>query len=66
MSYSIDKIYQSLASPRDDASFFKALADECRSIGRESKNENLTETAFYQVASTMDNLYRDKKISLTC
>lgn len=66
MAYSIDKIYQSLASPKDDASFFKALADECRSIGRESENENLTETAFYQVASTMDNLYRDKKISLTC
>lgn len=64
MAVSIDTIYQRLSSPRDDASFFKALGDECRTIGRESRNENLTETAFYQVASTMTTLYRDKKISL--
>ena len=65
MASPLDKIYQSLVAPRDDAAFFKALGDECRAIGRESKNENLTETAFYQVVSTMDNLYRDKKISLS-
>lgn len=63
MDYSIDSIYKKLDSPRNDASFFKALVDECRAIGRESKNENLTETAFYQVASTMTALYRDRKIS---
>lgn len=65
MEYSIDNIYQSLASPKDDAVFFRALVKECRAIGRESKNENLTETAFYQVESTLTVLYRDKKISLS-
>ena len=65
MAVSIDAIYQKLSSPRDDASFFKTLGDDCRTIGRESKNENLTETAFYQVASTMTTLYRDKRISLS-
>ena len=65
MAVSIDTIYQRLCSPRDDVSFFKALGDDCRTIGRESKNENLTETAFYQVASTMTTLYRDKRISLS-
>ena len=65
MADSIDLIYKRLSSPRDEASFFKALGEECISIGRESKNENLTETAFYQVASTMEDLYREKKISLS-
>ena len=65
MAVFIDTIYQRLSSPRDDASFFKTLGDDCRTIGRESKNENLTETVFYQVASTMEALYRDKKISLS-
>ena len=65
MAVSIDTIYQRLGSPRDDASFFKTLGDDCRTIGHESKNENLTETAFYQVASTMTTLYRDKRISLS-
>lgn len=65
MEHSIDNIYKSLASPKDDAAFFKALGKECRTIGRESKNENLTETAFYQVESTLTTLYRDKKISLS-
>ena len=64
MAVSIDTIYQRLSSPRDDASYFKTLGDDCMTIGRESKNENLTETAFYQVASTMTTLYRDKRISL--
>lgn len=64
MTDSIDTIYKKLTSPPDDASYFKALGDECRTIGRESKNENLTETAFYQVSSTMTTLYSDKKISL--
>jgi len=65
MERSIDNIYKNLASPKDDATFFKALGKECRTIGRESKNENLTETAFYQVESTLATLYRDKKISLS-
>lgn len=65
MADAIDNIYQRLASPRDDASFFRALGDECWTIGCESKNENLTETAFYQVVSEMDQLYRDKRISLS-
>ena len=65
MEHSIDNIYKSLASPKDDAAFFKALGKECRAIGCESKNENLTETAFYQVESTLTTLYRDKKISLS-
>ena len=65
MERSIDNIYKNLASPKDDATFFKALGKECRTIGRESKNENLTETAFYQVESTLTTLYRDKKISLS-
>ena len=65
MEHSIDNIYKSLARPKDDATFFEALGKECRVIGRESKNENLTETAFYQVGSTLEALYRDKKISLS-
>lgn len=65
MERSIDNIYKNLASPKDDATFFKALGKECRAIGRESKNENLTETAFYQVESTLTTLYRDEKISLS-
>jgi len=65
MTVSIDTIYQRLSLPRDDAAFFKTLGDDCRTIGRESNNENLTETAFYQVASTMTTLYRDKRISLS-
>lgn len=65
MERSIDNIYKSLASPKDDATFFRALGKECRAMGRESKNENLTETAFYQVESTLTTLYRDKKISLS-
>lgn len=65
MEHSIDNIYKSLASPKDDATFFKALGKECRTIARESKNENLTETAFYQVESTLTTLYRDEKISLS-
>jgi hypothetical protein len=65
MEHSIDHIYKNLVSPKDDAIFFKALGKECRAIGRESKNENLTETAFYQVESTLTTLYRDKKISLS-
>ena len=65
MEHSIDNIYKSLARPKDDAAFFEALGKECRVIGRESKNENLTETAFYQVETTLEALYRDKKISLS-
>jgi hypothetical protein len=65
MEHAIDNIYKSLARPKDDATFFEALGKECRGIGRESKNENLTETAFYQVESTLEALYRDKKISLS-
>jgi hypothetical protein len=65
MEHSIDHIYKNLVSPKDDAIFFKALGKECRAIGRESKKENLTETAFYQVESTLTTLYRDKKISLS-
>ena len=65
MERSIDNIYKSLASPKDDAAFFRALGKECRAMGRESKNENLTETAFYQVESALTTLYRDKKISLS-
>lgn len=65
MEHSIDNIYISLASPKDDATFFNALGKECRAIGHESKNENLTETAFYQVESTMTTLFRGKNISLS-
>lgn len=65
MANSLDAIFKRLGSPRDDASFFKVLGEECKALGRESKNENLTETAFYQVASTMTSLYRDKRISLS-
>ena len=60
MEHSIDNIYKSLARLKDDATFFEALGKECRVIGRESKNENLTETAFYQVETTLEALYRDK------
>lgn len=65
MEHSIDNIYKSLAHPKDNATFFEALGKECRVIGRESENENLTETAFYQVETTLEALYRDKKILLS-
>lgn len=65
MAISLEAINKSLSFPKDNSTFFKDLGDKCCAIGHESKNVNLTETAFYQVTSTMNTLYKNKKISLS-
>lgn len=65
MAITLEAINKSLSFPKDNCAFFIDLGEKCRAIGHESKSVNLTETAFYQVTSTMKTLYKNKKISLS-